>query len=60
MYFDPLLPPQLEGYTLKGFKWGGSSFDIKLTTENTTITRKSGGNSTVKVEIATRNKKAGN
>ncbi|GAA5985292.1 hypothetical protein JCM5350_005577 [Sporobolomyces pararoseus] len=61
MYLDPLLPPQLEEYKLKGFKWGGGSFDIHLTTKNTTITRnKSSGNSSIKVEIGSRNRKAGN
>jgi len=62
MFLDPLLPPQLEEYTLKGFKWGGSSFDIHLSTDNTTITHKSGGsgNSTVKIEISSQNAKGGN
>ncbi|GAA5883213.1 hypothetical protein JCM16303_007308 [Sporobolomyces ruberrimus] len=60
MYLDPLLPPQLEEYTLKGFKWGGSSFDIHLSTKNTTITHNGKGGSSVKIEIGSRNAKAGN
>ncbi|GAA6008844.1 hypothetical protein JCM11491_003805 [Sporobolomyces phaffii] len=63
MYLDPLLPPQVEEYTLEGFHWGGNTFDIHLTTENTTIVHKAAarsGNSTVKIEIASRNAKAGN
>ncbi|GAA5888338.1 hypothetical protein JCM5296_003292 [Sporobolomyces johnsonii] len=60
LYLDPLLPPQLTNYTLKGFKWGQSAFDIQLTTETTTITRRTGGNGTVVVEIATANAKGGN
>ncbi|GAA5927993.1 alpha,alpha-trehalase ATH1 [Sporobolomyces koalae] len=59
MYLDPLLPPQLEEYTLKGFKWGGSSFDIRLATSNTTIKHTS-GNSTVKIEVSSQNVKGGN
>ncbi|GAA5893369.1 alpha,alpha-trehalase ATH1 [Sporobolomyces salmoneus] len=63
MYLDPLLPPQLEDYTLKGFKWGGASFDIHLTSENTTITRKESSDnssSSIKIEVGSRNEKAGN
>ncbi|GAA6060907.1 hypothetical protein JCM10212_003941 [Sporobolomyces blumeae] len=60
MFLDPLLPPQLEGYTIKGFKWGGSSFKIELKTDQTTITRTSGGNGTVKIEISPQNAKGGN
>ncbi|KAM0788656.1 hypothetical protein ACM66B_002758 [Microbotryomycetes sp. NB124-2] len=62
LYLDPSLPPQLTNYTIKGLKWGGSSFDINLATNQTTITRRSGsggetggGNSTsadsTKVEV---------
>jgi len=59
MFLDPLLPPQLEEYTLKGFKWGGSSFDIHLSTDNTTIKHKS-GDTGVKIEISSQNEKGGN
>lgn len=60
LYLDPVLPPQFTNYTVKGLKWRSSSFDINVATANTTITRKSGGNETVAVEIAAGNGKAGN
>ncbi|GAA6031033.1 hypothetical protein JCM8097_003971 [Rhodosporidiobolus ruineniae] len=64
LYFDPLLPPQLTNYTLKGLKWGGASFDVTVQTEQTTITRRAGGsgsgNETIAVEIGSANEKAGN
>ncbi|KAK4056495.1 alpha,alpha-trehalase ath1 [Microbotryomycetes sp. JL221] len=43
LYFDPNLPPQLTNYTVKGLKWGGSSFDVNVASNQTTITRRSGG-----------------
>lgn len=60
LYFDPVLPPQLGNYTVKGLKWRGSSFDVNVATGNTTIVRKSGGNETVAVEISSRNAQGGN
>ncbi|GAA5992775.1 hypothetical protein JCM10908_006927 [Rhodotorula pacifica] len=59
LYLDPNLPPQLTNYTIHGFKWGGSSFDINVATNQTTITRKSGGNDTITVQIAQGNPMAG-
>ncbi|BGP14872.1 hypothetical protein JCM10213_003772 [Rhodosporidiobolus nylandii] len=60
LYFDPVLPPQLTNYTLKGLKWHGDSFDVNVQTANTTITRRSGGiDGNVTVEIAARNAQPG-
>lgn len=59
-YLDPTLPTQLSNYTVKGMKWQGSTFDLTLTTNLTTITRTTGGNGTAKVQIAAANAKAGN
>ncbi|KAK4703450.1 hypothetical protein P7C70_g2769, partial [Phenoliferia sp. Uapishka_3] len=59
-YLDPILPTQLSNYTIKGMKWQGSVFDVTLTTNSTSITRRSGENATAKVEIASRNAMAGN
>ncbi|KAK4055789.1 alpha,alpha-trehalase ath1 [Microbotryomycetes sp. JL201] len=63
LYLDPILPPQLTNYTVKGLKWGGSSFDINLATNQTTITRRSGrsnGNSTSSDSIRIEVKNQGN
>lgn len=59
LYLDPNLPPQLNNYTIHGFKWGSSSFDITVASKETTITRKSGGGDSVMVQIAQGNAKAG-
>lgn len=59
LYLDPNLPPQLNNYTIKGFKWHSSSFDIQIDSKQTTITRKSGGNDSVTIQIASGNEKAG-
>ncbi|KAI5843591.1 glycosyl hydrolase family 65 central catalytic domain-containing protein [Tricharina praecox] len=40
-YLDPSVPPQLEeGVTIKGMKHHGASFNVRVTPENTTITRR--------------------
>jgi hypothetical protein len=59
-YLDPTLPPQLTNYTIKGMQWQNNSFDIVLTTKNTTITRRSGGSGNVTVEIPKTNAGSGN
>lgn len=62
-YLDPVLPPQLKDYTIKGMKWGGASFDVHLETEQTRISLKDAGdsmNSTVRVQIGPRSPDAGN
>ncbi|GAA5981976.1 hypothetical protein JCM11641_006816 [Rhodosporidiobolus odoratus] len=59
-YFDPVLPPQLTNYTVKGLKWQGSSFDVNVATSQTTISRRAGREGNVTVEIASGNEKAGN
>lgn len=59
LYLDPNLPPQLNNYTIHGFKWDASSFDINVAAKQTTITRKSGGSENVTVQIAPGNAKAG-
>ncbi|GAA5880894.1 hypothetical protein JCM3774_003235 [Rhodotorula dairenensis] len=59
LYLDPNLPPQLSNYTIHGFKWGASSFDITVASKETTIIRKSGGKDSVTVQIAPGNAKAG-
>ncbi|GAA5861901.1 hypothetical protein JCM8547_008590 [Rhodosporidiobolus lusitaniae] len=61
LYFDPNLPPQFGGYTVKGLKHQGTSFDVSVMATNTTITRRDDGrNETVAVEIAAGNAQAGN
>ncbi|KAL8276477.1 hypothetical protein RQP46_011127 [Phenoliferia psychrophenolica] len=60
LYLDPILPSQLTNYTIKGFKWQGSTFDLTLTTNTTTITRRTGGDGNATVEVAPRNAMAGN
>jgi len=40
-YLDPSIPPQLgEGVTVKGMKHHGASFNVQVTSVNTTITRR--------------------
>jgi len=40
-YLDPSIPPQLEeGVTVKGMKHHGASFNVRVTSANTTITRR--------------------
>lgn len=40
-YLDPTLPPQIpNGVVIKGLKWQGSSFDVSIQPENTTVTRR--------------------
>ncbi|GAA5906847.1 hypothetical protein JCM6882_006845 [Rhodosporidiobolus microsporus] len=61
LFFDPNLPPQFSNYTVKGLHYQGASFDINVSTNETVITRRSGGgNETVAVEISSRNEKGGN
>ncbi|KAF9019821.1 glycoside hydrolase family 65 protein [Rhodocollybia butyracea] len=61
LYLDPSLPPQLPSYTIKGLKWAGSTFDIKLCSDETVITRRAGdSSSTATIEIAAANAKSGN
>jgi hypothetical protein len=59
-YLDPILPIQLENYTVKGMKWLDSTFDVTLSTKETIITRRKGTTSTAPVEIGPSNAKAGN
>lgn len=59
LYLDPSLPVQLSNYTIKGFRWGDSTFSINLNTNETTIIHKTGSKA-VNVEIASANSKAGN
>lgn len=42
LYLDPTLPPQMaDGYTVHGLKYHGGVFDIHITLDNTTISRRS-------------------
>ncbi|UZJ52518.1 hypothetical protein CBS101457_001838 [Exobasidium rhododendri] len=59
IYLDPVLPPQLApGITIKGIKYGCSTFDIHIGQVETKITHRS-GKVVLHVEIASRNRKAG-
>jgi F5/8 type C domain len=41
LYLDPTLPPQIsDRVIIKGLKWQGSSFDISIQLDTTTITRR--------------------
>lgn len=60
LYLDPILPPQISNYTVKGLKWADSVFDITLTSGNTTITRRNGTRATTPLQIGARNARAGN
>ncbi|GAA5820821.1 hypothetical protein JCM3770_000353 [Rhodotorula araucariae] len=60
LHFDPILPPQLSNYTVKGMKWHGGVFDVNVNTNETTITYRRGANGTVPVEIGRKNDKTGN
>lgn len=60
LYLDPNLPPQLgPRITIKGVRYGSSTVDIDIGLETTTIFHRT-GNETLQVEIAQRNKNAGN
>lgn len=59
-YLDPILPPQLKNYTIKGMRWNESTYDITLTTFNTTILRRNGTALTSPIQIGPLNTKAGN
>ena len=59
-YLDPSIPPQLEGGVIvKGMKHRGAAFDVHVSPDNTTITRRRRGSGPVTVRIATRNPNAG-
>ena len=59
-YLDPVLPPQLSNYTVKGMKWGGGTFDVTLGSDHTTIRLRSYSHGSIPVEIGPSNAKAGN
>ncbi|KAH8588922.1 family 65 glycoside hydrolase [Bisporella sp. PMI_857] len=49
---DPVLPPQLQdGVIIKGLKWQGSNFDVKIGPKTTIITRKMVGKSPTAVAL---------
>jgi hypothetical protein len=58
-YLDPVLPVQITGYTIKGMQWLDSTFDVILSTKNTTIIRRKGSKATAPVQIGTSNAKTG-
>ncbi|KAM0746041.1 hypothetical protein T439DRAFT_369600 [Meredithblackwellia eburnea MCA 4105] len=58
-YIDPVLPPQLQNYTVKGMTWRGNKFDVTVTTALTSISRRSGSGMAT-VEVAKANLKGGN
>lgn len=60
LYLDPNLPPQLgPKISIKGVRYGTSTVDIDIGLETTTIFHRMGSES-LQVEIAKRNKNAGN
>lgn len=59
-YLDPILPPQLSNYTLKGMKYGDSSFDVTVATDATTVYLRSGSSDSVDIEVGSANAKGGN
>jgi trehalose/maltose hydrolase-like predicted phosphorylase len=59
LYFDPILTPQFTNYTIKGFNYHRSRFDIHMTSEALSI-KHTDGDETIKVEIGSQNPKAGN
>ncbi|KFY28360.1 hypothetical protein V491_00511 [Pseudogymnoascus sp. VKM F-3775] len=55
-FMDPMMVPQIpEGIKIKGLKYQGSVFDIKIGLENSTITRKRGSGSVFDIEIGLEN-----
>jgi trehalose/maltose hydrolase-like predicted phosphorylase len=47
---DPILPPQLDGLTLRRMMWQGRAFDVAIRREHTTITLT--GGMPINVEVA--------
>ncbi|KAG8864784.1 alpha,alpha-trehalase ath1 [Tulasnella sp. 330] len=60
-YLDPILPEQLTNYTVKGMKYLTGTFDVTMTTSQTTIQlRSTSDGAGIPVEIAAANAKGGN